>query len=75
MYSMSLLTLCVIQYLYLIPFSQVVVRDRVYEKCLNALEQVKSRKGQPILICEKGDAKTISYVPKHGQYIEVSIAD
>ena len=53
----------------------MVVRDRVYEKCLNALEQVKSRKGQPILICEKGDAKTISYVPKHGQYIELSIAD
>ena len=51
----------------------MVVRDRVYEKCLNALEQVKSRKGQPILICEQGDEKTISYVPKHGQYIEVSI--
>lgn len=54
-----------------IPIIQVVVRDRVYEKCLNALEQIKSRKGQPILICEKGDERTISFVPKHGQYIEV----
>ena len=53
-------------------FPQVVVRDRVYEKCLNALEQVKSRKGQPILICEENDEKTISFVPAHGQYIEVS---
>merc|ERR1719229_1607382 len=49
----------------------VVVRDCVYEKCLNALEQVKSRKGQPILICEENDEKTISFVPEHGQYIEV----
>ena len=56
-------------------FSQVVVRDRVYEKCLNALEQVKSRKGQPILICEENDEKTISFVPDHGQYIEVSTID
>ena len=53
------------------PIIQVVVRDGVYEKCLNALQQVKSRQGQPILICEKGDEKTISLVPEHGQYIEV----
>ena len=47
----------------------------MYEKCLNALEQVKSRKGQPILICEENDEKTISYVPAHGQYIEVGMVD
>jgi glucosamine--fructose-6-phosphate aminotransferase (isomerizing) len=54
-----------------IPIIQIVVRDRVYDKCINALEQVKSRKGNPILICEEGDEKTIAYVPKHGDYIEV----
>ena len=59
------------KYWFFLP--KVVVRDRVYEKCLNALEQVKSRKGQPILICEENDQKTISFVPAHGQYIEVSI--
>ncbi len=47
------------------------MRDKVYDKCMNALEQVKSRKGRPILICEEGDEKTISYVPENGDYIEV----
>jgi glucosamine--fructose-6-phosphate aminotransferase (isomerizing) len=53
------------------PIIQIVVRDRVYDKCMNALEQIKSRKGMPILICEEGDAKTIAYVPEHGDYIAV----
>ena len=32
------------------PIIQVVVRDGLYEKCLNALQQVKSCQGQPILM-------------------------
>ncbi len=54
-----------------IPIIQIAVRDTVYKKCMNALEQVKSRKGRPIVICEEGDTETISMVPENGAYIEV----
>ena len=33
-------------------------RDPVYSKCLNSLQQVTARGGQPILICEAGDTET-----------------
>lgn len=53
-----------------VPIIQIVMRDNVYTKCMNALEQVKARKGKPILICEEGDAETIKKVDE-GDCIEV----
>merc|ERR1719334_945581 len=34
------------------PMILVITRDPVYSKCLNSLQQVTARGGQPILICE-----------------------
>ncbi|XP_013110923.1 glutamine--fructose-6-phosphate aminotransferase [isomerizing] 2 isoform X4 [Stomoxys calcitrans] len=43
------------------PVLMIVLRDPVYVKCMNALQQVTSRKGCPILICEEGDEETKSF--------------
>ncbi|KAH8407083.1 hypothetical protein KR222_006109, partial [Zaprionus bogoriensis] len=43
------------------PVLMIVLRDPVYTKCMNALQQVTSRKGRPILICEEGDAETMAF--------------
>ncbi|XP_030370746.1 glutamine--fructose-6-phosphate aminotransferase [isomerizing] 2 [Scaptodrosophila lebanonensis] len=43
------------------PVLMIVQRDPVYTKCMNALQQVTSRKGRPILICEAGDAETMAF--------------
>merc|ERR1712142_385676 len=43
-----------------LPILMIVMRDALYEKCMNALSQVKARAGRPILICEKGDEETIT---------------
>ncbi|CAG0913865.1 unnamed protein product [Notodromas monacha] len=40
------------------PIVMVVMRDPVYAKCVNALQQVTAREGRPIIICEKGDEET-----------------
>jgi len=40
------------------PMILVITRDPVYSKCLNSLQQVTARGGQPILICEAGDTET-----------------
>ena len=53
-----------------VPIIQIVMRDNVYTKCINALEQVKARKGKPILICEEGDTETIAKVDA-GDFIEI----
>ncbi|XP_052770810.1 glutamine--fructose-6-phosphate aminotransferase [isomerizing] 2-like isoform X6 [Mya arenaria] len=37
------------------PVLMIVTRDKVYKKCLNALQQVKARHGRPYLICTEGD--------------------
>jgi glucosamine--fructose-6-phosphate aminotransferase (isomerizing) len=41
-----------------LPIIMIVVRDPVYTKCINALQQVTAREGSPILICQKGDEET-----------------
>ncbi|ELU13472.1 hypothetical protein CAPTEDRAFT_164953 [Capitella teleta] len=46
------------------PVMMIVTRDPVFRKCWNALEQVKARKGQPFLICNKGDTETQQQVDK-----------
>ncbi|XP_037945907.1 glutamine--fructose-6-phosphate aminotransferase [isomerizing] 2 isoform X2 [Teleopsis dalmanni] len=43
------------------PVLMIVLRDPVYIKCMNALQQVTSRKGCPIIICEEGDEETKSF--------------
>ncbi|GJQ67811.1 Gfat1 [Trypoxylus dichotomus] len=40
------------------PIMMIVMRDPVYIKCMNALQQVRSRDGRPIIICEEGDNET-----------------
>ena len=40
------------------PIIMIVMRDPVYPKCVNALQQVTAREGRPIIICEKGDEET-----------------
>ncbi|CAF4882323.1 unnamed protein product [Pieris macdunnoughi] len=38
----------------------IVMRDPVYTKCMNALQQVTARQGRPIVVCEEGDTETKS---------------
>ncbi|XP_045211627.1 glutamine--fructose-6-phosphate aminotransferase [isomerizing] 2-like isoform X7 [Mercenaria mercenaria] len=40
------------------PVMMVVTRDKVYSKCMNALQQVKARHGQPIVIGNDDDKET-----------------
>ncbi|KAL1518255.1 hypothetical protein ABEB36_001903 [Hypothenemus hampei] len=47
------------------PVIMIVMRDPVYTKCMNALQQVKSRDGNPILICEEGDKETMALASQH----------
>merc|ERR1711902_276151 len=44
-----------------VPIILILMRDSVYTKCMNALQQVTAREGRPILICEKGDTETQDY--------------
>jgi len=46
------------------PVLMIVMRDPVYNKCMNALQQVTARGGRPILICEEGDTETMSMSSK-----------
>ncbi|XP_055384026.1 glutamine--fructose-6-phosphate aminotransferase [isomerizing] 2 isoform X2 [Condylostylus longicornis] len=43
------------------PVLMIILRDPVYAKCMNALQQVTAREGRPIIICEEGDEDTKSY--------------
>ncbi|KAL7727572.1 hypothetical protein ACLKA6_000127 [Drosophila palustris] len=47
------------------PVLMIVLRDPVYVKCMNALQQVTSRKGCPIIICEEGDEETKAFSSRH----------
>ncbi|XP_031358368.1 glutamine--fructose-6-phosphate aminotransferase [isomerizing] 2-like isoform X2 [Photinus pyralis] len=46
------------------PVLMIIMRDPVYTKCMNALQQVTAREGRPILVCEKGDSETINFASK-----------
>ena len=39
------------------PIILIMMRDSVYTKCMNALQQVVAREGRPIIICEKDDSE------------------
>ena len=41
-----------------IPILMILMRDYVFTKCMNALQQVTAREGKPILIIEEGDTET-----------------
>ncbi|KAJ8942939.1 hypothetical protein NQ318_003825 [Aromia moschata] len=43
------------------PVIMIIMRDPVYTKCMNALQQVTARDGKPIIICQKGDKETMSF--------------
>ncbi|XP_014244604.1 glutamine--fructose-6-phosphate aminotransferase [isomerizing] 2-like isoform X2 [Cimex lectularius] len=46
------------------PIILIVTRDPVYQKCMNALQQITARDGRPIVICEKGDTETQSFASR-----------
>lgn len=37
------------------PIIMIILKDAVYDKSMNAIQQVMARNGHPILICEEGD--------------------
>jgi len=44
-----------------VPIIMILMRDHVFTKCMNALQQVTARDGQPILIVEEGDKETAAW--------------
>lgn len=40
------------------PMIVIATRDPVYPKCMNALQQITARQGNPIVICNTGDEET-----------------
>merc|ERR1712018_737269 len=38
-----------------VPIIMIVMRDGVYKKCMNALQQVVARGGKPLVICQEND--------------------
>jgi len=52
-----------------VPILLIMMRDPVYAKCMNALQQIVARDGRPIIICEKGDEETANWA--EGKVIEV----
>ena len=44
-----------------VPILMIMMRDNVFTKCMNALQQVTAREGKPILIIEEGDADTAQW--------------
>lgn len=47
-----------------VPIILILMRDGVYQKCMNALQQVVAREGRPIIICEKNDEETMKWSEK-----------
>jgi len=43
------------------PIIMIMMRDNVFTKCMNALQQVTAREGRPIIICEEGDVETAKW--------------
>eukprot|EP00091_Calanus_sinicus_P008414 TRINITY_DN204_c0_g1_i3.p1 TRINITY_DN204_c0_g1~~TRINITY_DN204_c0_g1_i3.p1 ORF type:complete len:693 (-),score=251.84 TRINITY_DN204_c0_g1_i3:144-2222(-) len=55
-----------------VPILMILMRDHVFTKCMNALEQVTARDGKPILIIEEGDKETAKW-SKHALEIPRSV--
>lgn len=43
------------------PVVMILMKDKVYAKCQNALQQVKARHGRPILLCEPDDTESMQF--------------
>ena len=43
------------------PVLMIALRDKTYDKCMNALQQVVARGGKPIIICSEGDEETKNF--------------
>ncbi|CAH1981783.1 unnamed protein product [Acanthoscelides obtectus] len=43
------------------PVMMIIMKDPVYTKCMNALQQVTARDGKPIIICQEGDQETMAF--------------
>ena len=54
-----------------VPILLIMMRDPVYAKCMNALQQIVARDGRPIIICEKGDEETANWAK--GKVIEARL--
>ena len=46
------------------PIVMIIMRDPVYTKCMNAMQQVTAREGRPIVVCEEGDEETKLFASK-----------
>merc|ERR1712241_226131 len=55
-----------------VPIVMIVMRDHVFNKCMNALQQVTARDGKPILVVEKGDSGTAKW-GKHALEVPKSV--
>jgi len=55
-----------------VPIVMIVMRDHVFTKCMNALQQVTARDGKPILIVEQGDEETSKWA-KHALEVPRSV--
>merc|ERR1711971_36084 len=55
-----------------VPIIMIVMRDHVFTKCMNALQQVTARDGKPILIVEEGDKETMDW-GKHSLEVPRSV--
>jgi len=55
-----------------VPIVMILMRDHVYTKCMNALQQVTARDGKPILIVEEGDQETAKW-SKHSLEVPRSV--
>lgn len=42
------------------PVMMIMMRDKVFPKTMNAVHEVKARKGRPVIICEKDDDEVSS---------------
>merc|ERR1712055_473395 len=55
-----------------VPILMILMRDHVFTKCMNALQQVTARDGKPILIIEEGDTETAKW-SKHALEVPRSV--
>merc|ERR1712241_719855 len=55
-----------------VPIILIMMRDHVFNKCMNALQQVTAREGRPIIIVEEGDTETAKWA-KHALEVPKSV--
>jgi len=55
-----------------VPIIMILMRDQVYTKCMNALQQVTARDGKPILLVEEGDDETAKW-SRHALMVPKSV--